>query len=82
MPSRSICPCRCGRSAAGHPDTVAIFYGPILLAGDLGVDGLDEAKRYGPSAPPLSSAAMEVPALVADVASALLRPSSRWPTAR
>ena len=40
----------------GTTDTVAIFYGPILLAGDLGVDGLDQAKRYGPSAPPLSKA--------------------------
>lgn len=33
------------------PSTVAVLYGPIVLAGDLGRDGLDEARRYGPSAP-------------------------------
>lgn len=49
----------------GTTDTVALLYGPILLAGELGVAGLDAAKRYGPSAPPLSKvSAVEVPALV------------------
>ena len=58
----------------GTTDTVAIFYGPILLAGDLGVDGLDQSKRYGPSAPPVSKAPLvEVPALVAADPSALLK---------
>ena len=37
----------------GAADTVALFYGPIVLAGELGVVGLTTAKRYGPSAPPL-----------------------------
>ena len=50
----------------GTTDTVALFYGPVLLAGELGSEGLDAAKRYGPSAPPLSKVpAVEVPALVA-----------------
>src|SRR5262249_40008189 len=35
------------------PHVVAVLYGPILLAGDLGKDGLDQIKRYGPSAPML-----------------------------
>jgi uncharacterized protein len=35
------------------PHVVAVLYGPILLAGDLGKDGLDQVKRYGPSAPTL-----------------------------
>ena len=49
----------------GTTDTIALFHGPILLAGELGVDGLDAAKRYGPSAPPLSKVpAVEVPSLV------------------
>ena len=38
----------------GTTDTVALFYGPVLLAGELGSEGLDAAKRYGPSAPPPS----------------------------
>lgn len=33
------------------PAMVAVLYGPTVLAGDLGRDGLDEARRYGPSAP-------------------------------
>lgn len=35
------------------PRMVSILYGPIVLAGDLGTEGLDDAKRYGPSAPPM-----------------------------
>jgi DUF1680 family protein len=35
------------------PHVVAVLYGPILLAGDLGKEGLDQVKRYGPSAPTL-----------------------------
>ena len=35
------------------PSTIAVLYGPVLLAGDLGQEGLDRARRYGPSAPPL-----------------------------
>jgi len=50
----------------GEPSTVAVLYGPVLLAGDLGKDGLAEAKRYGPSAPQLGRLRTPVvPALVA-----------------
>jgi DUF1680 family protein len=50
----------------GTTDSVALFYGPILLAGDLGAAGLDTARRYGPSAPPLADVpGVEVPALIA-----------------
>ena len=33
------------------PKMIAILYGPIVLAGDLGREGLTEAVRYGPNAP-------------------------------
>jgi len=33
------------------PHVVAVMDGPIVLAGDLGRDGLEAVKRYGPSAP-------------------------------
>lgn len=57
----------------GTTDTIALFHGPVLLAGDLGVEGLDAAQRYGPSAPPLSKVApVEVPALVTADAGRLL----------
>ncbi|HEY2942509.1 MAG TPA: beta-L-arabinofuranosidase domain-containing protein [Vicinamibacteria bacterium] len=47
------------------PKTVALLYGPLVLAGDLGREGLSESVRYGPSAPPMRRVApVEVPALV------------------
>jgi len=33
------------------PKTVAILYGPVVLAGDLGANGLTDARRYGSPAP-------------------------------
>ncbi len=49
------------------PSYVALLYGPILLAGDLGKEGLDETRRYGPSAPPLARLKTPViPALVVE----------------
>ena len=33
------------------PSMIAVLYGPIVLAGDLGKDGLTQETRYGPSAP-------------------------------
>lgn len=33
------------------PKMIAVMYGPIVLAGDLGREGLEAIKRYGPSAP-------------------------------
>ncbi|MCI0706643.1 MAG: glycoside hydrolase family 127 protein [Ignavibacteriae bacterium] len=37
-----------------NPDMVALLYGPIVLAGNLGTEGLDDTNRYGPSAPGMS----------------------------
>jgi DUF1680 family protein len=31
-----------------NPRMVAILYGPMVLAGDLGTDGMDAVKHYGP----------------------------------
>jgi len=50
-----------------NPKVVAVLYGPILLAGDLGKEGLTPAVRYGPSAPPVRRMALPaVPGLVGD----------------
>ncbi len=50
------------------PKTVAVLYGPIVLAGDLGRDGLQEVKRYGPSAPQVDRIRTpEIPVFVGDV---------------
>src|SRR5215510_5588782 len=49
------------------PKMIALFYGPIVLAGDLGQEGLQDAKRYGPSAPQLGRVKpIEIPAFVSD----------------
>jgi uncharacterized protein len=59
-------------SLPDNPKIVAFLYGPILLAGDLGRDGLTPAVRYGPSAPPVRRMTMpEVPGLVGDVKTVL-----------
>jgi uncharacterized protein len=34
-----------------NPKMIAVMYGPMMLVGDLGTEGLDGVKRYGPSAP-------------------------------
>ncbi len=50
----------------------AFLYGPILLAGDLGREGLTPAVRYGPSSPPVRRMAMPtVPGLIGDARSVL-----------
>jgi len=36
------------------PKMIAILYGPIVLAGDLGREGLTEALRFGPNAPQIN----------------------------
>ena len=44
------------------PRTQAFLYGPLVLAGDLGTEGLTDAIEEGPSAPPLRRAgSIEVP---------------------
>jgi uncharacterized protein len=48
--------------------TIAVLYGPIVLAGDLGKDSLGDAKRYGPSAPQMGRVkSIEIPAFIGDV---------------
>jgi DUF1680 family protein len=50
------------------PKTIALLYGPIVLAGDLGKEGLDDAKRYGTSEPQMGRVKpIEVPAFVGNV---------------
>jgi DUF1680 family protein len=50
-----------------NPKVVAVLYGPILLAGDLGREGLTPGVRYGPSSPPVRRMMMPVvPGLVGD----------------
>ncbi len=49
------------------PGLGALLYGPVVLAGDLGNDGLDNIRRYGPSAPQMGRVpAIEVPEFVCD----------------
>jgi DUF1680 family protein len=47
------------------PHIQAVMYGPVVLVGDLGTEGLDSVKRYGPSAPPVGRlASVPIPAFV------------------
>jgi DUF1680 family protein len=49
------------------PTLVAILYGPVVLAGDLGTKSLEGARRYGPNAPQIGAVpAVEIPSLVCD----------------
>jgi hypothetical protein len=48
------------------PRTVALLYGPVVLAADLGPAPADQGKRLGPSAPDVGpGAASEAPVLIA-----------------
>jgi DUF1680 family protein len=57
------------------PSVVAFLYGPIVLAADLGGEGLDSSRRYGPQAPEMvNEETPPIPALVAgDAAEAVKR---------
>jgi hypothetical protein len=57
------------------PSVVAFLYGPIVLAADLGSQGLDASRRYGPQAPEMADEdTPAIPVLVAsDSAEALKR---------
>jgi hypothetical protein len=56
------------------PRVVALLFGPIVLAGDLGREGLDEARRYGPSAPQMGRVKpVIVPAFVGEVKDVLAK---------
>jgi hypothetical protein len=53
---------------------IALLCGPIVLAGDLGREGMEAVRQYGPSAPQLGRLKpMEVPAFVCDLKSVLER---------
>jgi uncharacterized protein len=47
------------------PKTQAFLYGPLVLAGDLGSEGLTEQMMVGPNAPQLRRLPIEVPAFQA-----------------
>jgi hypothetical protein len=50
------------------PKMVALLYGPVVLAGDLGRDGLGDARRYGPSAPQMGRVKpIEIPGFIGEV---------------
>jgi len=56
------------------PKMIAILYGPIVLAGDLGREGLTEELRYGPYAPPINRLpSVTIPAFIGDVKDVLGR---------
>jgi uncharacterized protein len=50
------------------PKMIAILYGPIVLAGDLGREGLTDAVRYGPNAPPINRLpSVAIPVFMGDI---------------
>jgi uncharacterized protein len=54
------------------PKTIALLYGPIVLAGDLGTSGMEGAKRYGLPGPELYPEKMpRIPVFLSDPASVL-----------
>src|SRR5262245_3489046 len=56
------------------PKMIALMYGPIVLAGDLGNEGLTRQVRYGPNAPPMGRVKpIEVPAFIGEVKDVLAR---------
>jgi hypothetical protein len=50
------------------PKSQAILYGPLVLAGDLGAEGLTEQLITGPMGPRVQALPIEVPAFRADAA--------------
>lgn len=56
------------------PKVLAVLYGPIVLAGDLGRESLQDARRYGPSAPQMERVRpLEIPAFIGEVKDALAK---------
>jgi DUF1680 family protein len=54
------------------PKTIALLYGPVVLAGDLGTSGMEDAKRYGLPGPELYPEKMpKIPVFLSDPASVL-----------
>ena len=53
---------------------IALMYGPIVLAGDLGKEGLSKELQYGPNAPPMGRVKpLEVPAFIGEVKDVLAK---------
>jgi uncharacterized protein len=53
-----------------NPKMIAVMYGPMVLVGDLGREGMEAVKRYGPSAPQVGRVKTPtIPVFVGDVAS-------------
>jgi uncharacterized protein len=49
------------------PTVVAFLYGPVVLAGDLGMENMETARRYGPMAPQMDKMpAVEIPTIACD----------------
>lgn len=64
------------------PSVIALLYGPIVLAGELGKDGLDDSRRYGPSVPQIGRIKpIGIPAFVGDLKNVLpnVRPTPGSP---
>ena len=59
------------------PKMQAFLYGPLVLAGDLGAEGLTEANQVGPNAPRLQRSPIEIPSFQASGAdpSAWIKPA-------
>lgn len=56
------------------PKVIALMYGPIVLAGDLGKEGLTKDAQYGPSAPQLGRIKpIEVPAFIGEIKDVLAK---------
>jgi hypothetical protein len=56
------------------PKMIALLYGPIVLAGDLGQESLLDAKRYGPSAPQMGRVKpIEIPGFLGEVKDVLAK---------
>ena len=46
-----------------EPQTQAVLYGPLVLAGDLGGDGLTDQTTIGQMGPRVNRSTLEIPAL-------------------
>ena len=56
------------------PKMIALLYGPIVLAGDLGRESLQDARRYGPSAPQMDRVKpIEIPGFIGEVKDVLAK---------
>ncbi len=61
----------------GDPNLISILYGPIVLGGDLGKQGLENLRRYGPLAPQVGRLRTDdVPSFVGDAKATLTKISA------